>query len=248
MRKSLTLFRQKDALLHERVFPLPLRERVRVRGVVNRPHPHLYPLPSRERKFFEFTTYAIFSFILAAFNANAGQLDSPGAQKSLVCSACHGFGGNAPGQHVPKLAGMNANYFKKAVKDYAEGKRPSPEMEPYAKYVMQFGIDEIADYFAKQKKPAAANLKIDAKSVSRGAALGSQCVACHGANGDGDGDKMIPALRGQPAGFLRNQMTLFAGDKRKLDDPAVEENKKRIFKGLAESDLTDLAAYYASLK
>jgi hypothetical protein len=25
-------------------------------------------------------------------------------------------------------------------------------MEPYSKYVMQFGLDDIADYFASQKK------------------------------------------------------------------------------------------------
>ena len=89
---------------------------------------------------------------LLPLRVEAGPLDSPGAQKSLVCSACHGFAGNAPGNAMPILAGMNANYFKKAIKDYAEGKRPSPEMEPYSKYVMQFGVDEIADYFAAQKK------------------------------------------------------------------------------------------------
>ncbi len=35
-------------------------------------------------------------FILAA-GAEAGPLDSPNASKALVCSACHGWGGNSPG-------------------------------------------------------------------------------------------------------------------------------------------------------
>lgn len=64
--------------------------------------------------------------LVFSLSAGAGPLDSPGAQKSLVCSACHGFGGNSPGNHVPILAAMNTDYFKKAIKDYAEGKRPSP--------------------------------------------------------------------------------------------------------------------------
>ena len=187
-----------------------------------------------------------FSLLIGA--AHAGPLDSAGAQKSLVCSACHGFAGNTPGQHVPVLAGMNANYFKKAIKDYAEGKRPSPEMEPYSKYVLQFGLDEIADFFASQKKPAPANVKVDARVMSRGTTLASQCIACHGPKGDGDADRNIPALRGQRSGFLQAQMNLFASDKRKLEVAELEEAKKRIFKGLDDADFTDLAAYYATLR
>lgn len=192
--------------------------------------------------------FAVFGVALSAWQSWAGPLDSPGAQKALVCSACHGFAGNAPGNHVPILAGMNANYFKKAIKDYAEGKRVSPEMEPYSKYVLQFGLDEIAEYFASQKKPAAAPAKIDAKIVSRGQTLATQCIACHGPKGDGENERTIPALRGQPRGFLEAQMTLFGSDKRKLEDATLEEAKKRIFKGLEGPDFEDLAAYYATLR
>ena len=187
-------------------------------------------------------------FLCASFAAHAGPLDSAGAQKSLVCSACHGFAGNTPGQHVPVLAGMNPNYFKKAIKDYAEGKRPSPEMEPYSKYVLQFGLDEIANFFASQKKPAVANVKVDAKVMSRGATLASQCIACHGPKGDGDAERNIPALRGQRVGYLQTQMNLFAGDKRKLEVADLEDTKKRVFKGLDDADFADLATYYATLK
>ena len=192
-------------------------------------------------------TVASLALLLAGADAGAGPLDSPGAQKALVCSACHGFAGNAPGNTVPILAGINANYFKKAIKDYADGKRTSPEMEPYSKYVVQFGVDEIASYFATQKKQPA-KTKADPKAVSRGATLATQCAACHGPKGDGDADKSTPALRGQSDGYLQAQMALFGGDKRKLEDPALEENKKRIFKGLSENDFADLAVYYATLK
>ena len=185
--------------------------------------------------------------VSAASIAQAGPLDSPGAQKALVCSACHGFAGNAPGNTVPILAGINANHFKKAIKDYAEGKRTSPEMEPYSKYVIQFGLDEIADYFAAQKKQPA-KVKADPKAVSRGATLATQCAQCHGAKGEGDTERTIPALRGQAAGFLQAQLALFKEDKRKLEDPTLDENKKRILKGLDDNDFADLAAYFSTLK
>ena len=48
----------------------------------------------------------------APFNAAGGPLDSPGAQKALVCSACHGFAGNSPGNTIPIIAGMAPKLFQ----------------------------------------------------------------------------------------------------------------------------------------
>jgi len=189
-----------------------------------------------------------FVLMLAAFNAGAGPLDSPGAQKSLVCSACHGFAGNSPGNTVPILAAMAPSYFKKAINDYAAGRRRSPEMEPYSKYVLQFGLDEIADFFAVQHKQAPAKIKSDPKGLSRGATLASQCAACHGAQGEGDAFRVVPALRGQPAAYLKAQMDLFKGDKRKLEDAEQDKIKKTMFKGLDAADFADLAPYYSTLR
>jgi len=263
MRNLSAVFRYAVSLLREKMFPLPLRERVRVRGSVRRTHPHLNPLPSRERRFLRFAsaenfagnsvsllclTIATLALVLAAAEADAGPLDSPGAQKALVCSACHGFAGNSPGDSVPILAAMAPSYFKKAINDYAAGRRPSPEMEPYSKYVLQFGLDEIADFFAVQRKQAPARGKTDPQALSRGATLASQCAACHGAHGDGDAFRAVPALQGQPAAYLKAQMDLFKGDKRKLEDADQEKTKKTMFKGLDAADFTDLAAYFATLK
>jgi cytochrome c553 len=166
----------------------------------------------------------------------------------LVCSACHGFNGNSPGSSVPVLAGMAPSYFKKAINDYAAGKRLSPEMEPYSKYVLQFGLEETADYFAAQRRRLPARIQSDPKALSRGAALASQCAACHGAQGEGDAFRAVPALHGQPAAYLRAQMDLFKGDKRKLDDAEQEKIKKTMFQGLDAAAFAGLAAYYSSLK
>src|SRR6516165_5885569 len=82
--------------------------------------------------------------------AGAGPLDMTGAPQALVCSACHGFAGHSRSNTIPIIAGMAPWYFKKAIQDYASGKRTSPEMEPYAKMVLQSGVDDIASYFAAQ--------------------------------------------------------------------------------------------------
>ena len=191
---------------------------------------------------------AALALLLAPAKTEAGPLDSAGAQKALVCSACHGFAGNSPSNSVPILAAMAPSYFKKAINDYAAGRRPSPEMEPYSKYVLQFGLDDIADFFAVQRKQAPAKIKSDPKALSRGATLASQCAACHGAQGEGDAFRVVPALQGQPAAYLKAQMDLFKGDKRKLEDAEQDKTKKTMFKGLDAADFADLAAYYSTLK
>ncbi len=193
-----------------------------------------------------FTGCASLFLIIAWGSANAGPLDSPGATKALVCSGCHGFGGNSRGDMMPILAGMSPGYFKKAIQEYAEGKRPSPEMEPYAKMTLQLGLDDIAQYFAGQKRQATP-IKADPNTVSRGKIASLICAVCHGPEGKGDPEKLIPNLRGQPPGYLVNQMFLFKQDKRNPADQTLIA-LKGLMKLIPEKTFADLAAYYSSLK
>src|SRR4029453_2005806 len=120
--------------------------------------------------------------------AVAGPLDMAGAPQALVCSACHGFAGQSRSSTIPIIAGIAPWYFKKAISDYAAGKRPSPEMEPYAKQVMQIGVDDVAAYFAAQARTPSPVVP-DAAAVERGRAASSPCPACHGGTGKGDASK-----------------------------------------------------------
>jgi cytochrome c553 len=190
---------------------------------------------------------AIGGFVLLVVTSSAaGPLDGPGAQKSLVCSACHGFAGNSRGDTVPILAGIDTAYFKKAIADYASGRRPSPEMEPYAKMVVQSGVDDVAAFFASQPRQPTP-VGTDPAAVQRGRAAATACVVCHGANGKGDKAKLIPDLTGQPPGYLRNQLLLFKQDQR---NPGNAELKalKLLIQSLPEDTLADLAAYYSTLR
>ena len=178
--------------------------------------------------------------------AFAGPLDAPGATKTLTCSACHGVAGQSPSNTMPILAGMLPAYFKKAIEDYATGKRPSPEMEPYAKAVRVLGIDEVAGYFAAQKKEPTP-IRADAAAAERGKAAAAQCAVCHGPDGRGDPAKLIPDLRGQPPGYLRSQMLLFKTDKRSPGDPALKA-LKTLMATIPDPTLDDLAAYFSSVR
>ena len=178
--------------------------------------------------------------------AAAGPLDAPGAAKTLTCSACHGAAGNSRVDVVPTLAGMAPEYFKKTIEDYAAGRRPSPEMEPYAKAIKVLGVDEIARYYAAQTRELTP-VAVDRAAAARGAAAAAPCAACHGARGEGDAAKLVPALAGQPPGYLRNQMLLFKTERRSPGDEALK-TVKEVMKPLSDEALADLAAYYATLR
>jgi len=176
----------------------------------------------------------------------AGPLDTQGAAQALVCSACHGFAGQSRSNTVPIIAGIAPWYFKKAIADYAAGKRVSPEMEPYAKQVLQAGVDDVAAYFAAQARTASPVI-VEPAAVARGRVVAAQCTTCHGASGKGDQSKGVPPLVGQPPGYLRNQMLLFKADRRSPGDEQLKA-LKTLMRSLSDEQIADLAAYWSSIR
>jgi cytochrome c553 len=185
---------------------------------------------------------------LAALHApvGAGPLDNPGFAKSLTCSACHGADGNSRSNFMPIIAGMDVAYFKKQIDAYATGKRPSPEMEPFAKMVQVLGADQVAAYFREQKmRPTP--IAVDAAAVARGRAASAPCATCHGPDGKGNAVAHGPALAGQPPGYLREQMLLFKQDRRSPGDLELK-SVKQLMATVPDAAFADLAAYYSSLR
>jgi len=147
---------------------------------------------------------------------------------------------------MPILAGMSAGYFKKAIEDYASGKRPSTEMEPYAKMVLQMGVDDVAAYFSSQPRAATA-IPVDAAAIERGRAAAAECMQCHRTGGATVGDRIVPDLRGQPPGYLLNQIRLFKLDRRSPGDADLTKMKEVMHK-IPDNAMADLAAYWSSAK
>jgi cytochrome c553 len=177
----------------------------------------------------------------------AGPLDDPAFAKVITCGACHGVNGNSKSDMQPIIAGLDAAYFKRQIENYATGKRPSPEMEPYAKQVQFLGVDQIAAFFAAQKREPTPFRGQQPDAVARGRTVAAQCVICHGENGRGDASRLIPGLAGQPPGYLAQQMLLFKADTRDPGDPLLSA-KKALMRTIPDGQFPDLAAYYSSLR
>jgi cytochrome c553 len=176
----------------------------------------------------------------------AGPLDNPGFAKVITCSACHGQNGNSKSDMMPIIAGLDPAYFKKQIENYTTGQRPSPEMEPYAKEIQFLGLDQIAAFFASQKREPTL-LRGSADAVAKGKVAAAQCVICHGESGTGDAARLIPGLAGQPPGYLAQQMLLFKQDTRDPGDPLLAA-KKALMRTIPDYQFPELAAYYSSLR
>ena len=168
------------------------------------------------------------------------------AARVVTCAACHGVNGNSKSDVMPIIAGMDAAYFKKQIQTYSTNARPSPEMGPYAKQVLDIGVDTVAAFFAAQRMEPSP-VKLDAAAVTRGRTASAPCVICHSADGKGDAAKGIPSLAGQAPGYLREQMQLFKRDARNPGDAALAA-LKALMKTITDEQIADLAAYYASLR
>ncbi len=68
-----------------------------------------------------------------------------------TCNGCHGIPGyeNAyPNYRVPRIAGQNYEYLKKALHEYQSGGRQHPTMNAQAESLSDQDIDDIATYLS----------------------------------------------------------------------------------------------------
>ena len=70
---------------------------------------------------------------------------------TATCANCHGTEGRSVGT-VPGLAGVDAGYMVQQMKDFKAGKRPATVMQQLAKGFSDAQIEQLAAYFATQKK------------------------------------------------------------------------------------------------
>jgi len=85
----------------------------------------------------------------AAQNRDALVLQSLAA----TCANCHGTGGkSAEGSAVPSLAGMPRDTMVEQMKAFKAGTRPATIMHQLAKGYSDAQIEQLAGYFAAQKK------------------------------------------------------------------------------------------------
>ena len=176
-----------------------------------------------------------------ALAARAQDLEA-GRRKAEACVACHGPGGNSTDPQFPILAGQTARYIYLQLKDFKEGRRAEPMMDPFIAKLSREDMFDLAAFFAAQK-PRPGAFKADPARAARGKAKADEvlCTMCH--LGGFLGQNEIPRVAGQHYAYVVKQMRDFKSGRRTND----AGNMASVSRTLTESDIEDLAHYLSGL-
>lgn len=171
-----------------------------------------------------------------------------GKTKSALCVACHGPDGNSANPEWPKLAGQQAEYIVKQLKDFKSGARQNPLMTGIAAGLSETDMENLAAYFSSQKVKAVGIT--DAELAKRGERLyrgGSRkmqvsaCMACHGPAGQGVPPR-FPSVSGQHATYSEIQLQAFKEGKRR------NEIMRAIAARMSKDEIKAVAVYMSGLE
>lgn len=182
--------------------------------------------------------------VLAVGNASAGKA------KTAVCMACHGADGNSPADMYPKLAGQNANYLYKQLREFKSGKRENAIMAPMVAALTEEDMADLAAYYASQETLAGAvseDLLELGRQIYRGGNTESgvpACMACHGPNGNGMPSAGWPKLSAQYSAYTETQLHAFANGERSNDPNSMMRD---IAGKMTAEEIKAVAAYVSGL-
>ena len=175
------------------------------------------------------------SLLISMVFAPAQAAGDPEAGKAMSasCAACHGADGNSINPEWPKLGGQHAGYIIQQLLYFADGERDNATMKGMAAGLSDEDRQDLAAYYSIQKVTYGAadpELVELGERIYRGGNSESgvaSCMGCHGPNGAGNPGANYPALRGQHAKYVENQLHGFAEGNR------VNENSIKMMQIIA---------------
>ena len=182
------------------------------------------------------------TLVMVAAQAAWGQDVEAGREKSAPCVACHGPNGNSTVPLFPILAGQTARYTYLQLRDFQEGRRHDPLMDPFAASLSRQDMFDLAAFFAAQK-PRPTAFTPDPEKAARGEKKAAEtlCTMCHLRAFMRQNE--IPRVASQHYEYIVKQMRDFKGGKRTNDAGSMAS----VSKTLSEEDIDDLGHYLAGL-
>lgn len=184
------------------------------------------------------------SLALAQGNAAAGQ------GKSALCASCHGADGNSAIPENPRLAGQNATYLIKQLRDYKSGARNNPTMTAMVASLNDQDILDIAAWYSSQTPvvgtadPAQVELAETLYRAGNPDIDAAACTACHSPTGKGNAPAGFPSLSGQHPQYTLTQLRAFRAGERAND---LNGMMRTVVERLTDRELEALANYVSGL-
>lgn len=161
---------------------------------------------------------------------------SAGKAASAACAGCHGDKGVSASAANPSLAGQDAQYLAAALRGYKDGSRSDETMKGLAASLDETTVKNIAAYYASlEPQPTSVRKPLSTAEWAQ------RCDRCHGVDGNST-DPRLPALAAQRADYLERVLQAYQTGERKSPQMAAMSD------GLTETDIENLATYYARQK
>ena len=152
------------------------------------------------------------------------------------CGRCHGEDGNASASGMPNLGAQSPEYFVTSMLAYADGGRDHKMMGRLVAGLDEATLNRMGVFYGVQEPARTATVGDGNPDLGR--ELAEPCAGCHGADGNTTAADM-PSLAGQDARYFIKAMAAYQNGTRQ------HEAMLGAVEGLSESDLADLAAFYA---
>ena len=182
---------------------------------------------------------------------------SAGKSKSTTCVACHAEDGNSAVPSFPKLAGLGEKYLFQQMKYIRDGLRPVAQMAGQVDNKSDQDLADIAAYFNSKARtgntadPALVELGERVYRAGIPERNVAACIACHAPNGSGNGPAGFPALGGQHAEYIAQQLKMY---RKGYQDPEgrVTGGDTKIMRsnafGLSDMEIEAVASYASGLR
>jgi cytochrome c553 len=170
------------------------------------------------------------------------QADAAIKDKLQLCATCHGPTGNSADSQYPILAGQTARYLYLQLRDFKEGRRKDPQMDPVVASLSREDMLALSDFYSKQKQTPN-GFNADPAKVAAGRKKSDEvlCPMCH--QGAFVGQNEIPRAAGQHYKYVKKQLEDFKA-KRRTNDAG---NMTSVAGTLSDADIENLAQYIANL-
>lgn len=170
-----------------------------------------------------------------------GDFDAASYPPYETCALCHGLFGQSRLDKFPHLAGQKPAYIQAQLDAFLSGERANDggQMASIVTELKPEDFAVVVAWFSEQDPPE----PFEAPQNTEGQLLSEEagCLTCH----SGEGDDNTPHLSAQHPGYLAKQMHDFRTGQRTHSDFA---NMHRSLLAELETDIEDIAAYFASLE
>lgn len=175
---------------------------------------------------------------------------------STVCSACHNADGNSTLPTNPKLAGQQADYLVKQMKNFkAEDGKPAERINPVMNAMIaaytEAQMRDIAAFLSAQKRNG--EIAKNSETIEFGRQIfraGDQskglpaCAGCHGPTGAGV-PAQYPRISGQFAEYTESQLKGFRAGER-TNDP--NRMMRMVTTKMTDAEIKAVSDYVAGLR